>query len=152
MLRNLLVFAAATAIGITAVAAQTEVVAKRKQLMKENGKHAYGELNRMVRGQMPYDQVKVDAAFAQFTDTMTQLPNLFPAGSYQGPVEGDDYYASQKAFDNQVDIKARADKFLKEIADKKDQVKDLASLKSIWPSMNENDCDSCHEVYRVKKG
>lgn len=152
MLRNLLVFVAATAIGITAVAAQTDAINKRKALMKDNGKHAYGELNRMVRDQMPYDQAKVDASFAQFTDTMTQLPGLFPAGSYQGPIEGDNYYAAQKALDNQADIKARAEKFLKEIADKKGQVKDLASLKSIWPSMNKDNCDSCHEVYRVKKG
>jgi len=152
MIRHLFVVAAAAAMGITALAAQTDPIARRKELMKENAKHAYGELNRMVRDQMPYDQAKVDASFAQFTATMKELPSLFPPGSYQGPVSGDDFYATQKAIDNVPDIKARADKFIKQIADKKDQVKDLAALKATWPGMNRDNCDSCHEPYRAKKG
>jgi cytochrome c556 len=120
--------------------------------MKQNGEHAYGVLNRMVRGQMPYDQAKVDAAFANFVEAAPKIAPLFPAGSYQGPVANSDYYAATKAFDNQADIAARAAKFGKEAAEAKSKPKDLDSLKTVWPAVLRDNCDTCHELYRVKKG
>jgi len=153
IIRTMLAIAsAAVMVGITAVGAQTDAAAARKQLMKQNGEHAYGVLNRMVRGQMPYDQAKVDAAFANFVDAAPKIAPLFPPGSYQGPVANDDYYAASKAFDNQADIAARAAKFGKEAAEAKGKPKDLESLKTVWPALLRDNCDSCHEAYRVKKG
>src|SRR5437763_10995604 len=109
IIRTLLAVASVAVLaGITAVGAQTDAAAARTQLMKQNGEHAYGVLNRMVRGQMPYDQAKVDAAFANFVEAAPKIAPLFPPGSYRGPVASSDYYAAAKAFENQADIAARA--------------------------------------------
>ncbi|MEA2950507.1 MAG: hypothetical protein QOD40_217 [Alphaproteobacteria bacterium] len=153
IIRPALIFAfAAVAVTVTTVIAQTDPATARKELMKANGQHAYGVLNRMVRDQMPYDQAKVDAAFANFAETAPKIPSLFPPGSYQGPVANDDYYASAKIFENKSDVEARVAKFTKEIAETRGKPKDLASLKEVWPPLLKNNCDTCHEAYRVKKG
>lgn len=142
----------ALALGVSTVLAQTDVAAVRKELMKRNGQHAYGVLNRMVRGQMPYDQAKVDAAFVSLAEVAEKIPTLFPSGSYQGPVANDDYYAATKTFENKADIDAQVAKYLKEIAESRGTPKDLDSLKTVWPALMRNNCDSCHDVYRLKKG
>ena len=152
MTRTMLAVACAAVALITTAIAQTDVAAARKEFMKTNGKHAYATLNRMVRDQMPYDQAKVDAAWVQFTEAAKKIPSLFPAGSYQGPVADDDYYAAAKMFENQADIQKRAANLGKEIADNQGKIKDLESLKAIWPQVLKNGCDSCHDAYRVKKG
>ncbi|MEX1082701.1 MAG: cytochrome c, partial [Xanthobacteraceae bacterium] len=118
---------------------------------KTYGKFGYATLNRMARDQMPYDQAKVDEALAHFAETAAKIPSLFPAGGFQGPVEGSSYYATQKAFESQSDIQARAEKFAKSVADAKGTVKDLGSLKAVWPGINDNHCSSCHEPYRARK-
>jgi len=152
MIRTALAIASAVLmVGVTAVIAQTDVAAARKELMKKNGEHGYGVLNKMVRGEMPYDQAKVDAAFANFVETAPKIAPLFPAGSYQGPVANDNFYAATKTFENQADIAARAAKFGKEAAEAKGKPKDLESLKTVWAVFLKDNCDSCHEVYRVKK-
>ncbi len=149
MLRMMLTMAA-VAIGVSAVAAQDPVTARR-ELMKHAGEQAYGVLNRMVRDQTPYDQAKVDEAFAQLADAAQKIPSLFPPGSYTGPVAESRYYASEKIFENQADLKARATKLAKSIADAKGKVKDLDSLKAIWTTINKEECDSCHTPYRLRK-
>src|SRR4029453_16138557 len=78
MLRITLAFAAAITVGATTVLAQTDAAGARKQFMKQMGEQGYGTLNRMVRGQAPYDQAKVDAAFTHFVDQAPKIPTLFP--------------------------------------------------------------------------
>jgi len=150
MVRALLALAA-IAVGATVVLAQSDPNAVRKEFMKTYGKHAYTTLNRMVRDRMPYDQAKVDEALAHFAATAAKIPSLFPAGGYQGPVPDSNYYAVAKTFESQNDLQARAGKFAKDIADNKDKIKDLAALKAIWPDINKNNCDSCHEAYRLRR-
>jgi cytochrome c556 len=142
----------AAAMSVTAVVAQTDFAAARKELMKNNGQHAYGVLNRTARGQNPYDQAKVDAAFAALAESAPKIPTLFPPGSYQGPVAGDEYYTASKAFENKADIEARVAKYIKDLADNRGTPKDLDSLKTVWPALLQRNCDSCHDAYRVKKG
>ncbi len=48
--------------------------------MKGNGKNA-GALSAMVKGEKPYDQATVDAAIAQFEDTVKKFPRCFPTAS-----------------------------------------------------------------------
>ena len=55
---------AAVAVGVTVALAQSDPVAQRKALMKSNGQNA-APVNRMVRGEEPFDAAKVNAAFAQ---------------------------------------------------------------------------------------
>lgn len=142
---------AAIVSGATAVLAQADVNIARKEFMKTYGKHGYSVLNRMVRDQMPYEQAKVDEALAHFAESAPKIPNLFPPGGFQGPVADSNYYSAAKAFESQSDIKARADKFAKDVADAKGKIKDIESLKAVWPAINKNNCDSCHEAYRLRR-
>ena len=76
MIRTVLTVVA-MAIGVSAVVAQTDPIATRKGLMKKNNENARN-VNRMIRGEAPFDATKVNAAFAQWGETAKQLPNLFP--------------------------------------------------------------------------
>jgi cytochrome c556 len=144
--------AVAVAFGVSAVIAQQNPVAARKALMKEIGQVGYGEFNRMVRDQMPYDQAKVTQGFAKMADAASKLAPLYPASAKGEPVADSNFYASAKIWENKSDFEAKLAKLIKDIGDNKDKVKDLASLKDIWPTISKNSCDGCHEVYRVRKG
>ncbi|HMI11270.1 MAG TPA: cytochrome c, partial [Bradyrhizobium sp.] len=56
-------------------AAQQDLIKQTQTVMKGNGKNA-GALGAIVKGEKPYDQATVDAALAQFEDTVKKLPTL----------------------------------------------------------------------------
>jgi cytochrome c556 len=143
---------AAVAIGVTTAIAQNNAATARMELMESNGDAAYDVLNRMARGQIPYDQAKVDAAYAKLIENAPKIATAFPPGSCGSPMPKSKYYAATKACESQADIKARAEKLSKALADTRGKIKDLASLKAIWPTVVRENCNSCHEPYRVKKG
>src|SRR5258708_8022760 len=64
-------------LGVGVVAAQQDLIKQTQTVMKGNGKNA-GALGAIVKGEKPYDQATVDAALAQFADTVKKLPTLFP--------------------------------------------------------------------------
>ncbi len=150
MIRPFLVLAL-VAVGATAVVAQADVNTQRKEFMKTLNRYGNTTLNGMARDRIPYDQAKVDEALAHIAEAAPKLPALFPAGGFQGPVESDSFYAAQKAFENQSDLKARSDKLAQDVAEAKGKIKDLASLKAIWPDIYDKDCNGCHKEYRAKK-
>ena len=80
MLRTF-VFAGALLIGVGAVMAQ-DAVKDAQAVMKANGKNA-GALAGMVKGEKPYDQAAVDAAFAQFAETAKKLSDIV-SGQHEG--------------------------------------------------------------------
>jgi cytochrome c556 len=63
-----------------------------------------------------------------------------------------DFNASPKVWDNMADFKARFVKFGDDAKAAASSVKDLDSLKAAMGNIGKNDCGSCHETYRVKKG
>lgn len=135
------------AIGVSAAVAQQEAVKARKDLMSDNGKQFYGVLGRIQRGQMPYEQAKVDAALAALSEDAGKLgpafaPNVMPASS-------SDYDASAKVWQNKADFDAKVASFVKAVADNRSSVKDLESLKFAYKNINDT-CNACHETYRVK--
>ena len=77
MIRTL-ISASVLAIGLVAAFAQSDPIAQRKDLMTLNGKGFYGDINRMVRGQAPFDQAKVNAAFDQIIASSKTFPTLYP--------------------------------------------------------------------------
>lgn len=148
MLLRALLLVAVTISGISAVDAQQDPIQARDELMRIQGRHGYGALPRIVRGQDPYDQAKVDQAFADFASTSQKLPPLWPENSKPtGPVG--DFNASLKIWENKADFDARLAKFSKDIAEHRGKVTDLDSLKASFAVIRQN-CDSCHEIYRVK--
>lgn len=83
MMRTVLAMTA-VAVGITAVMAQGDPIAQRKALMKSNGQNS-GALNRMVKGEDPFDAAKAAAAYDKLAETASKVGPLFasppPAGA-----------------------------------------------------------------------
>jgi cytochrome c556 len=132
----------AVAVGIGAVMAQSDPIAQRKQLMKSNGQNL-GALNRMVRGEDPFDAAKVNTAFATWADAATKAPPLFASK----PADGADTRALPKIWENKADFDARLTSLGKVVADNKDKANTLDELKVAFPVVSKV-CNDCHEMYR----
>lgn len=145
MLRGLVV-AGALLIGVSAVMADN--TAKDTQaVMKATGKNA-GALAAMVKGEKPYDQAAVDAAFAQFSETAKKLPTLFPVSLKGVKFEGD-YQTSHKIWEDKVGFDEHIASFSRTVAEAKSKIKDLDTLKANFPGVGKQ-CGGCHETFRVK--
>jgi cytochrome c556 len=134
-------------LGVGAVVAQQDLVAKAQTQMKGNGKNA-GALAAMVKGDKPYDQATVDAAMTQFEDTIKKFPTLFP-DSIKGMKAEGDYSASAKVWEDKAGFDAHVATFAKAVTDAKASIKDLDTLKAALPVIGKS-CGGCHETYRVK--
>jgi cytochrome c556 len=141
MIRTVLAMAA-VAVGVTAVMAQSDPVSQRKALMKENGQQA-AAASKMVKGEEPFDVTKVNAAFAQWTETASKLPSLFP----EPPKAGEETRALPKIWEAKSDFDAKIAAFSKAVVDNKDKVKTLDELKVAMPLVGKA-CGNCHEPYR----
>src|SRR5438874_1622616 len=101
MIRNVLAVAV-LALGATALVAQTDPLAARKALMKENGQHA-AAASKMVKGEEPFDAAKVNAAFTQWSETAKKMPSLFP----EPPKTGEETRALPKIWESKADFEAK---------------------------------------------
>jgi cytochrome c556 len=133
---------AAVAFGVTAVMAQPNSLSQRKELMKGNGQQL-GTLNKMTRGEEPFDGAKVNAAFTQWSETAQKLPGLFP----EPPKPGEDTRALPKIWENKSDFEVKIADFRKVVADNTDKVKTVEELKVAVPLIGKA-CGNCHEPYR----
>jgi cytochrome c556 len=146
MMRTVVVVGALL-LGVGAVAAQQDQVKQTQAMMKGNGKNA-GALSAMVKGEKPYDQVTVDAAMAQFEDTASKFPTLFP-DSIKGLKPDGDYSASPKVWEDKAGFEEHIKSFAKAVADAKGKITDLDTLKATLPTIGKQ-CGGCHETYRLK--
>ena len=145
MIRTVLAIAA-VALGITAVAAQSDPIAARKALMKANGDPAkIGTA--MAKGEAPFDAAKVQTIFTTFADAAAKMPALFPANSKTGG----DTAALPKIWENKADFDAKMAKFGSDANAAKAAIKDLDGFKAKWGEFTKNNCGGCHETYRLKK-
>jgi cytochrome c556 len=127
-----------------AVIAQTDPIATRQLLMKENNNNAI-VIVRMMRGLAPFDAAKIDAAFAQWADTAQKLPGLFPDTSKTGQKTR----AASKIWVTKADFDARAAAFGKAVAENRNKAKtSLDGLRAAIPAVA-NACDACHKDYRL---
>jgi cytochrome c556 len=138
--------AAAVALAVTAVAAQSDPIAARKALMKKNGDEAKVGAA-MVKGDAPFDLAKAQAIFATFADAAAKAPALFPDNAKTGG----DTAALPAIWENKADFDARLAKFGTDSKAAQSKVKDLDSLKAIWGGLLKDNCGGCHEKYRQKK-
>jgi len=143
-----LLVAGALVLGVGAVSAQQDIVKDRQATMKATGKAVGGTLSAMAKGEKPYDQAAVDAAFATLTETATKLPTLFPDSTKGLKGEGE-YSASPKVWDDKAGFASHIETFSKAVADTKGKVKDLDSLKANVGAIGKA-CGGCHETYRLK--
>jgi cytochrome c556 len=147
MMMRTVVIAGTLLLGVGAVVAQQDQVKQTQTMMKGNGKNA-GALAAMVKGEKPYDQATVDAAMAQFEDTVKKFPTLFP-DSIKGMKPEGDYYASPKVWEDKAGFDEHVASFAKAVSDANGKIKDLDTLKAALPAIGKQ-CGGCHETYRVK--
>jgi cytochrome c556 len=144
MIRAVLAMTALTAAATLALA-QSDPIEARKALMDANNKHAR-DLRAMTRGEAPYDQAKVNAAFAQWHDTAQKFGGLFPENSKTGK----ETRATPKIWEQRADFDAKLAAFAKAVGDHKDKVKSADDLKGAFSAVDKA-CNDCHEPYRARR-
>ena len=82
-MKRLIVVAGLMGFGVVAAFAQGNVIEERQNLMKQNSADVRATTP-MIRGQAPFDLVKVQAVLKDFSDHGKRLPALFPPGSDKG--------------------------------------------------------------------
>jgi cytochrome c556 len=143
MIRTVLAIAA-IAVGVTTVAAQ-DPIAARKALMKENGAQARVGAQ-MVKGDVPFDLAKAKAIFAAYSNSAVKVIALFPDNSKTGG----ETTAAPAIWEKMDDFKAKMAKFGADAKAAGDKVTNLDTFKAEFPAVQKN-CGGCHEVYRIKK-
>jgi cytochrome c556 len=135
-------------LGAGAVLAQQEIAVQQDNLMKGQAKPMYGVIQKTVKGEIPYDQKAIDAAIAQLQESVPKIPSVFAKNPKQDVVDGT-YGSSPKIWQNKADFDSKVPPVSKAIADVKGKIKDVASLKVAFDSIQAK-CTDCHETYRVK--
>ena len=147
MIRTIVV-AGVLLLGAGAVLAQQEVAVKQDNLMRGQAKNLYGVIQKTVKGEIPYDQKAIDTALAQLEESVPTIPSVFAINPKQDVVNAT-YGSSQKVWQNKADFDSKVPPVIKAIADAKGKIKDIASLKVAYESINSK-CGDCHETYRLK--
>ena len=138
--------AAVLALGASAVMAQQEVAVQQQNLMKAQGRSMYGVLNKMVKGETPFDQAAADAALKALADDVIKIPSVFATNPKEDVVNAT-FGSSQKIWQSKADFDAKVPAVAKAIADAK--FTDAASLKVAYDAIQAK-CTDCHETFRVK--
>jgi cytochrome c556 len=135
-------------LGAGAVMAQQEIAVQQDNLMRGQSKSLYNVMLKMVKGDMPYDQAAVDTAIKELEESVPKIPSVFATNPKQDVVNAT-YGSSQKIWQNKADFDSKVPPVVKAIADVKGKIKDVASLKVAYNSINDR-CNDCHETYRLK--
>ena len=134
------------ACGAGAVWADTDPIAQRRALMKNDG-IAAKKLFDMAKGAAPFDLAVAQASLETLAEGATKTPALFPDNSKTGGGTA----ALPAIWENKADFNARFAKFSKDVAAAIAATKDEASFKKVAPAVFEN-CGGCHELYKAKSG
>jgi cytochrome c556 len=159
-MKRTIIAVGALMLGASAVMAQQEIAVKQDNLMRGQAKSLYDVILNTVKGKIPYDQKAVDVAIADIDQkavdvaiadleaSVPKIPDTFATNPKQDVVNAT-YGASQKVWQNKVDFDSKVPPVIKAIADVKGKIKDLASLKLAYDSIQAK-CTDCHETYRLK--
>jgi cytochrome c556 len=135
-------------IGASPVMAQQNLAVKQDNLMRDQSKQLYGVILKTVKGEIPYDQKSIDAALTQLGESVGTIPTVFATNPKEHVVNAT-YGSSRKIWQNKADFDSKVPPVAKAIADVKGKVKDVASLKLAYESIDAK-CTDCHETYRLK--
>jgi cytochrome c556 len=144
-MKRFVLAAAFAALGVTAVIAQSDPIAARKALMKENGNQAR-IAREMIEGKQPF---KLDAAkkvLVTFAETHDKAKNLWPDSSKTGG----DTAALPVIWENKADFEAKLAKFSADSKAASAKVTNLDSFKAQMSEVGKN-CGGCHQTYRKKQ-
>jgi len=104
------------------------------------------EASAYAKGTTPFDAAKAKALLQVYVDAAAKMPTLFPDDSKTGG----DTTAAPKIWEDMAGFKAAFAKFSAD-ATAGMAATDTASFAAAFGKVTGN-CQSCHEVYRVKKG
>jgi cytochrome c556 len=135
-------------LGAGAAMAQQEIAVKQDNLMRGQAKSLYTVILKTVKGEIPYDQKAIDAAIAALEESVPTIAKVFETNPKEDVVNST-YGSSQKIWQNKADFDSRIPPVAKAIADVKGKIKDVASLKVAYDSINAK-CTDCHDTYRLK--
>jgi cytochrome c556 len=135
-------------LGAGTVMAQQAIAVQQDNLMRAQGKSLYVVILKMVKGDIPYDQAAVDTAIKDLEESVPKIASLFATNPKEDVVNAT-YGSSQKIWQNKADFDSRIPPVAKAIGDVKGKIKDTASLKVAYDSINAR-CTDCHETYRLK--
>jgi cytochrome c556 len=148
LMARTLVVAGALVLGVGAAMAQQEIAVKQDNLMRAQAKSLYTVMLKTAKGEIPYDQAAIDAALAQLEESVPTIPTVFATNPKEDVVNAT-YGSSQKIWQNKADFDSKVPPVIKAIADAKGKIKNVASLKVAYDSINAK-CTDCHETYRLK--
>ena len=143
MKRILVATAAMLAVGTTAAISQSAAIGQRIDVMKGVG-GAAKSTGPMMRGEAPFDLVKVQAALATYIEAAGKMPGLFPDDSKAGG----DTKALPAVWEKKADFDAYFAKFKADATAASAAIKDEASFKAEWPKVMAN-CGGCHKTYHA---
>jgi cytochrome c556 len=143
MIKRIALAAALAALGVTAVVAQSDPIATRKALMKENGAQSKNA-REMIEGKQPFDLAAAQKVLATFAAVDDKGKNLWPATSKDG-----DTASLPAVWENKVDFDAKLAKLSSDAKAAQGKVKDLDSFKAVMGDLGK-DCGGCHNTYRKK--
>ena len=144
MMKRIVLAVAVVAFGVTAVVAQSDPIAARKALMKENGNQAR-VAREMIEGKQPFDLAKAKAALANFAAVSEKGKNLWPDSSKSGETD-----SLPPVWENKADFLAKLAKLSSDAKAQEANVKDVDSLKAAMGEIGKN-CGGCHNTYRKKQ-
>jgi cytochrome c556 len=143
MMKRIVLAAALAAFGVTAVVAQSDTIAARKAIMKENGNQS--RISReMIEGKKPFDLAAAHKALATFAGVADKMKPLFPDNSKNG-----DTAALPAVWEHKADFEAKMAKLSADAKEKDATIKDLDSFKAAISDVGKN-CGGCHNTYRKK--
>ncbi len=131
---------------VTAVTAQSDPIAQRRDLMKKVGS-ATRTGSQMAKGDQPFDLAKAKEVLAVYAEAADKMHAYFPDGSRSGG----DTTAAPKIWESQADFRARFDAWAADIKKATAETRDLDTFKAEFGTVTKA-CGSCHETYRIKKG
>jgi cytochrome c556 len=135
-------------LGVGAVMAQQDLAVKQDNLMRAQGKNMYVVILKMVKGETPYDQAAVDAAIKDLEASVPTIPTVFAKNPKEDVVNAT-YGSSKKIWQNKADFDAKVPLVAKAIEGVKGTIKDVATLKVAYDTIQAK-CTDCHETYRLK--
>src|SRR3954471_5856619 len=124
MMKRIVLAVAVVAFGVTAVVAQSDPLAARKALMKENGRQS-GIAREMIEGKQPFDMAKAKAVLATFAAAHDKGKNLWPDNSKSG-----DTASLPAVWENKADFEAKLAKLSSDSKAAEPKVKDLDTFKA----------------------
>ncbi len=135
---------AALAVSAGAVLAQSAAIGERQAILKGWG-DATKEPGGMLRGQVPFDLAKVQAALNTYVAGAKKLPTLFPDDSKTGGKTA----ALPAIWEEKDKFTAIYAKMVVDATAALASIKDEASFKTEMPKVLGN-CGACHNSYRAK--